>query len=159
MNPEQMTTDRTKEDRMDLELQRIAMRTHIEVQQREDIRRDLAANLKFIPAELIPGEKVYYWSEDPSKIKQGKKGGSWLKVTIIEVHGSMATVNTGTGILQVNATKLRRPYEKIDFEDIDESREKIEHRRSNAWENGLLEFGNMVWPSQKKLPGKRHVIL
>ena len=126
MNPQQLTTGRTKDDITNEELQKISMKTHLEIQQREDIRRDLAANMKFIPADLVPGEKVYYWLEDPSKIKQGKKGGSWLRVTIVEIAGSMATINTGTGILQVNATKLRRPYEKIDFEAATDSRERAD---------------------------------
>ena len=73
MNPQQLTTTRTKDDHTNEEIQRIAMKTHIEVQQREDIRRDLAASLKFIPADLTPGDRVYYWQDDPSKIKQGKK--------------------------------------------------------------------------------------
>ena len=36
----------------------------------------------------------------------------------------MATINTGAGILRVNSTKLRRPYEKIEFDDIANSRER-----------------------------------
>ncbi len=58
MNPQQLTADRTREDVTNEELQRIAMKTHLEIQQREDIRRDLAANMKFIPAEMVPGERV-----------------------------------------------------------------------------------------------------
>ena len=88
------------------------MKTHIEIQQPEDIRRDLAASLKFIPADLVPGEKVYYWQKDHSKIKQEKKSGVWLQAVVEATKGSMATINIGTGIMQVNATKHRRPYEK-----------------------------------------------
>ena len=43
------------------------MQTHLEVQQREDIRRDLAARMKFIPPDLRAGEHVYYWQEDPEQ--------------------------------------------------------------------------------------------
>ena len=38
----------------------------------------------------------------------------------------MATIKIGTGIMQVNATKLRRPYEKIDFEEAADSRERAD---------------------------------
>ena len=141
MNPQQLTAERTKDDTTNEELQRIAMRTHLEVQQREDIRRDLAANMKFVPAELVPGERVYYWKEDPTKIKQGKKGGSWIQVTIVEITGSMATVNTGTGVMQVNSTKLRRPYEKIELEDMMDSRERT--AAPSYWQcqtDGTLDF-------------------
>ena len=123
MNPQQLTTNKSNQDSTNQELQRIAMRTHLEIQQRDDIRRDLAASLKFIPADLIPGEEVYYWQDDPSKIKQGKKSGRWMKVRIIAVNGSMATINNGTAVMQVNSTKLRRPLEEIDLESAD-SRER-----------------------------------
>ncbi len=102
------------------------MKTHLEVQQREDIRRDLAEKMRFVPPNLVPGEKVYYWQEDSSKIKIGKKSGSWIKATIVAVKGSMATINNGTSVLQVNVTKLRRPLEEIDFEGISDSRERDE---------------------------------
>ena len=53
----------------------------------------------------------------------------------------MATVNTGTGILQVNSTKLRRPYEKIEFDDVTDSRERA--AAPSYWQcqsDGPLDF-------------------
>ena len=57
MNPEQLTSTPTKQDLLDEEIlamdllheaiQKFAMKTHLEVQQREDIRRDLAERMKF----------------------------------------------------------------------------------------------------------------
>ena len=38
MNPEQLTSTPTKQDVLNEEIQKLAMRTHLEVQQREDIR-------------------------------------------------------------------------------------------------------------------------
>ena len=87
---------------------------------------DLAENMGFVPPNLAPGEKVYYWQDDSSKTKLGKKSGSWIKATIVAVKGSMATINNGTSVLQVNVTKLRRPLEEIDFEGISDSRERDE---------------------------------
>ena len=42
MNPEQLTSTPTKKDLLNEEIQKLVMRTHLEAQQREDIRRDLA---------------------------------------------------------------------------------------------------------------------
>ena len=63
MNPEQLTSTPTKHDLLNEEIQKLAMKTHLEVQQREDIRRDLAERMKF-------------WQEDPSQIQQGRKSGN-----------------------------------------------------------------------------------
>ena len=37
----------------------MAMQTHLEVQQREDISQDLAWQMKFVPLELRAGENVF----------------------------------------------------------------------------------------------------
>ena len=42
MNPEQLTATPTKQDLLNEDYQKLSMKTHWEVQQREDIRRDLA---------------------------------------------------------------------------------------------------------------------
>ena len=100
------------------------LQTHLEIQQREDIRRDLAERMKFVPPDLRAGEHVFYWQEDPSKIQQGRKSGKWLKLEIIAVKGSMAVVNTGATIFQANISKLRRPMDTVDLEELTESRER-----------------------------------
>ena len=69
------------------------MRTHLEVQQREDIRHDLAERMKFVPPDLRAREQVIDWQEDPSNIQQGRKSGKWLKVDIFAVKGPMAEIN------------------------------------------------------------------
>ena len=80
MNPEQLTSTPTKQDLLNEEIQKLAVKTHLEVQQREDIRRDLAERMQFVPPDLRVGERVFYWQEDPSIIQQGRKSGRWLKV-------------------------------------------------------------------------------
>ena len=57
----------------------MAMKTHLEVQQREDLRRDLAEGMKFVPPDLRMGEHVFHWQEDSSKIQQGRKFGKWVE--------------------------------------------------------------------------------
>ena len=49
MNPEQLTSTPTKQDLFNEEIHKLAMKTHLEVQQREDIRRDLAERMQFAP--------------------------------------------------------------------------------------------------------------
>ena len=100
------------------------MKTHLEVQQREDIRRDLAEIMKFVPPYLRVGEGVFYWQEDPNKIQQGRKSGKWLMVEILAVKGPMVVISTGAPIFQVNAGKLRRLLDTVDLEDLPDSRER-----------------------------------
>ena len=119
MNPEQRTTTPTKQDLLNEEIQKWVTKTHLELQQREDIRRDLAERMKFVPPDLRAGEHVFYWQEDPSKIQQGRITGKWLKV---EIKGSRAVVNAGATILQANISKLRRPLDTVDLEEHPDSR-------------------------------------
>ena len=46
MNPEQLTSTPTTQDLLNEEIQKLAMKTHLEVQQREDIRREFAERMK-----------------------------------------------------------------------------------------------------------------
>ena len=122
MNPEQLTSTPTKQDLLDEEIQKLAMRTHLEVHQREDIRRDLAERMKFVPPDLGEGENVFYWQEDPIEIQQRWKSGKWLKVEIIAVKGSMAVISTGATIVQVNVSEL--DLWTADLEELSDSRER-----------------------------------
>ena len=87
MDPEQLTSTPTKQDLLNEEIQKLSMKTHLAVQQRTDIRRDLAEGMKFVPLDLRVGEQVFHGQEDPSKIQLGRKSGKWLKVEIIAVKG------------------------------------------------------------------------
>ena len=60
MNPEQLTSTPTKQDLLNEEIQKFAVETHLEVQQREDIRRDLAERMKFVPPDLRVRVGVFY---------------------------------------------------------------------------------------------------
>ena len=122
MNPDQLTSTPTKQDLFNEEIQKLAMQTHLEVQQRQDIRRDLAERMKFVPHDLRAGEHVVYWQEDPSKIQQMRKSGNWLKVEIIAIKGSMAVVNTSATTFQANLSKLRRPLDIVDLEELPDLR-------------------------------------
>ena len=123
MNPEQLTSTPTNQDLLKEEIQKLAMKAHLEVRQREDIRRDRAERTNFVPPNLRVGENEFYWPEDPSKIQQGRKSGKWLKVEIIAVKGTMAVMSTGATIFQANVSKLRRPLGTVDPEELPDSRE------------------------------------
>ena len=125
MNPEQLTSTPTKQDLLNEEIQKLAIRTHLEVQQREDIRRGLAERMKFVPPSLRAGENVFYWQEDPSKIQQGRKSGKWLKVEIIAIKGLKAVINIGSAICQANISKLGIPLHTVDLEELPHSRERV----------------------------------
>ena len=123
MNPEQLTSTPTKQDLLNEETENLAMRTHLEVQQREDIRRDLAERMKFVPPDFRAGENVFYWQEDPSKIQQGRPSGKWLKVEVIAVKGRMAVISTGATIFSGKRKQAK---------------ETFGHRRSNRCLGAVL---------------------
>ena len=53
MDPQQLTNPPQATDKDNEELQKLAMKTHLEVQQREDIRRDFAEKMRFVPPNLF----------------------------------------------------------------------------------------------------------
>ena len=123
MNPEQLTSTPTKQDHLNEEIQKLALKTHLDVQQREDIRRDLAERM-YVPPDLRAGEKVFHWQEDPSKIQQGRTSGKWLKVEIIAVNGAMTVISTGATIFPAHVSTLRRPLNTVDLEELRDSRDR-----------------------------------
>ena len=67
---------------------------------------------------------MFCWQEDPSKNSARRKSGRWLKVEIIAVKGSMVVISTGASIFQVNVSKLRKPLDTVDPEELPDSRER-----------------------------------
>ena len=98
MNPEQLTPTPTKQDLLNEEIQKLAIKKYLEVQQLEDFRRDIADKMKFVPPDLRVGEQVFYWQEDPSKTQQGRTSGKWLIVEILAVKSSMVVIRTGASV-------------------------------------------------------------
>ena len=87
MNPEQLTSTPTKQDLLNEEIQKLVMKTNSEVQQREDVRRDLTEGMICVLPDLPLGEQVFYWQQDPSKVQQGRKSGKWSQPNSCLVHG------------------------------------------------------------------------
>ena len=98
MNPEQLTSTPTKQDLLSEEIQVLVMKTNLEVQQREDFRRDLAEKMAFVPPDLRVEEQVFHWQEDPSKFQQGRQSGTLSIAEIRAVQGSMVIIRIGASV-------------------------------------------------------------
>ena len=114
MDPQQLTTNRTEVDKTNEEIQKLAMKIHLEVIQQEDLRRDLAASLRFVDGPFFPGDRVYFWQDDPSGIRQGRNLGQWIKARVVAVDGSIVSIDTGTQLLRVNQSKLKKEPDMTD---------------------------------------------
>ena len=78
--PTQLTIDRNEEALTAIQIKQLSKQAFQEARQSEDIRRDLAQNLRMSSKPLQVKDKVFYWQEDKSKIcSDGSKGGIWLK--------------------------------------------------------------------------------
>ena len=149
---EQLTTEGSSSEHRTQRLRNIAMKAHLEARQCEDLRRDLANNLRFVTGEYNIGDKCWLWLEDKSKIKQGKKTGTWLRVTVIAIEGSMITVNSKIkGVMRVNQSKLRRDADEwydVDLPMLDDSNLDLlsSDRPDNAEQvSGYLEYAHILW--------------
>ena len=92
-----------------IQIKQLSKQAVQEARQFEDIRRDLAQNLRMSSKPLQVKDKVFYWQEDKSKIRSdGSKGGIWLKGKVISIEGAMVGLDLGTRLIKVNMTKLRK---------------------------------------------------
>ena len=75
------------------------------------VRRGLAQHLRLSSKPVAIGDKMFYWSEDKSKIKPDASkgsGGMWFKRKVISTDGTMVGIGLGTRLLKVNITKIRK---------------------------------------------------
>ena len=84
------------------------MKSYLEARQRADLRRDIAARLLPTEGPYSPGDRVYYWQVDNSKIKHGVTSGRWHKARVLSQEGAICVIDTGTTVLRVNQSKLRK---------------------------------------------------
>ena len=124
INPERLTFTPTKQDLVNEEIQRSAMRTHLEVQQlRKHSPRSCRKN-EVCSCQSSSGRKRVLLARRSEQIQQGRKSGKWLKVEITAVKGPKIVISAGASIFQVNASKLRRPLDPVDLEELPDSRER-----------------------------------
>ena len=115
MTPAQLTTEPPAPERKSEALRSLAMRKFLEVRQPDDLRRDIASKLQLSDGPFFLGDKVYYWTEDKSKIKSGgSHGGKWAKGKLVSVDGSMVGVDQGTRIVKVNISKIQKDHKLIE---------------------------------------------
>ena len=107
--PTQLTIDRNEEELTAIQIKQLSKQAFQEARQSEDIRRDLAQNLRMSAKPLQVKDKVFYWQEDKSKIRSdGSKGGIWIKGKVISLEGAMVGLDLGTRLIKVNLTKVRK---------------------------------------------------
>ena len=87
------------------------MKSYLEARQRADLRRDIAARLLPTEGPYSPSDRVYYWQVDKSKIKHGVTSGRWYKARVLSQEGAICVIDTGTTVLRVNRSKVRKENE------------------------------------------------
>ena len=86
----------------------MTMQSSLEARQIADLRRDIAGRLLPSEGPCQPGDRVYYWQIDKSKIKHGTTSGRWYKARILSQEGAICVIDTGSTVLRVNQSKLRK---------------------------------------------------
>ena len=109
MNPEQLSIEPLEDDRLDVELKRLALKPHLEARQLNDMRSDLARNVRPSDGPYKPGDRVFYWNQDKSKIKNK---GEWIRGKVLAQNGPMVTLETMNTVMTVNQSKVRREHDE-----------------------------------------------
>ena len=112
---------------MDQTLQKLAMKSYLEERQRADLRRDIAARLLPIEGPYSPGDRVYYWQVDKSKIKHGVTSGRWFKARVLSQEGAICVIDTGNTALRVNQPKLQKE-KAVELPSGPSQRERADHQ-------------------------------
>ena len=60
-SPEELTTDPLREDKLDRQVRKLALRAHLEARQQDDLKRDLAQHIRPSEGPFEPGERVFVW--------------------------------------------------------------------------------------------------
>ena len=102
-DPEQISMELSREDKTDIELQKIAQKTYHESRQADDIRRDLARQLIPTSGPFNPGDNIYYWV----RIIGSANKGHWERGKILEDLGTMVSIDNGISTARINKTLVR----------------------------------------------------
>ena len=123
MNPEQLTSTPTKQDLLNEEIQKLVMKTRLEIQQREDIRRHFAERMKFVPHLRARDHFVSLArrsEQDPTNTELWKmvEGGNHC------CPGFNGSCQYWCDHTSGKKTMLRRLMESVNLEDLPDSRER-----------------------------------
>ena len=80
---------------------------HLEARQADDIRNDLARNVKPSEGPFTIGERVFYWDLDKAKFSKE----IWKRGKVIAVNGPMVTIEHDGGVSRINESKLRKDHD------------------------------------------------
>ena len=83
-SPTQLSEPEDPDQLRDVVIQRLAIKAHLEAQQMQDLRKDLARRLRPSEGPFKAGDKVFYWDQDRAKIKSGH----WLRGRCCRARGS-----------------------------------------------------------------------
>jgi hypothetical protein len=108
-SPEELTNDPLAQDKQDRLVRKLALKAHLEARQAEDLRLDLAKNIRPSDGPFPPGTRVFYWDKDSSKIKDQ---GRWVRGKVISHTASMVTIESATGVHKINETKVRLDHDE-----------------------------------------------
>ena len=87
LDPAALSEDPLTDDLTNMQIQRLAIRAHMEAKQLQDLRRDIARNLRPIDGPYSPGDKIFFWEKDHSKIKVYRTMGQRKSVGSTRIHG------------------------------------------------------------------------
>jgi len=105
MMPSQLAVEPSKAQIMSEIIQTEALKAHLEARQRTDIRRDLVAKLRSSDGPFEPGQSIWYWDRDLSKIR----GGEWLASRVLAYDKPpMVTIDLKGHSARVNQSKIRK---------------------------------------------------
>ena len=68
-NPAQISAEVPTPEKGIQALRTLATKKFLEATQSDDLRKDIASHLSLSDGPFFPGDKIYYWAEDKSKIK------------------------------------------------------------------------------------------
>jgi hypothetical protein len=108
-SPEELTTDPLTTDKLDRVVRKLALKAHLEARQAEDLRLDLSRNVRPSDGPFSEGDRVFFFDKDPSKIKDT---GRWVRGKVLVQTGAMVTIETTTGVVKVNETKVRKDHDE-----------------------------------------------
>eukprot|EP00435_Cladocopium_sp_Y103_P025353 s87_g6.t1 len=114
-DPAQLSVEPLAEDRIQLELQRLALKAHQEARQAADLRHDMAKRTMPCDGPYKPGEKVFVWmlpANASSIASKANKKERWIRGTVIPQEGAMVNIHVGDAVIRVNQSKVRRDHDE-----------------------------------------------
>ena len=90
-----MTTDPLSQDKLDREVRKLALRAHLEARQHDDLKSDLAQHVRPSEGPFNPGERIFVWEKDHSKVADT---GKWTRGKVLAQAGAMVTAETLQGV-------------------------------------------------------------